>query len=80
MNEYNKKAEEKLLEMTKEKEKRDRELLHIEIFIGILVSIILLACVFIASFVQMDTLWRIVLIVAGSIPFVIGIGYLKNPE
>ncbi len=77
---YNEKAEKQLLEIAKEKEKIDRELLHIEIFIGILVTIILLACVFVASFVQMDAVWRIVLIVAGSIPFIIGIAYAIKIE
>ncbi len=80
MTNYNEKAEQQLLEMAKEKEQRDKELLHIEIFIGILVSLILLACVFTASFCQMDTVWRIVLIVAGFIPFVIGIGYAIKIE
>ncbi len=75
MTNYNEKAEQQLLQMAKEKEKKDRQLLHVERFIGILVTIILLACVFTASFVQMDTVWRIVLMVAGFIPFVIGIGY-----
>ncbi len=74
MTNYDKKAEEQLLQMAKEKEKRDKELLQIEIFIGILVSVILIACIFIASFVKMDDIYRIILIAAGTIPFVIGIG------
>ncbi len=80
MTNYNEKAEEQLLQMAKEKEQRDRELLHIEIFIGILVTIILLACVFTACFAQMDAVWRILLIVAGSVPFVIGVGYSLRIE
>lgn len=80
MTNYNEKAEQQLLEMAKEKEKKDKQLLRIEIFIGILVTIILLACVFVASFVQMDAVWRILLIVAGFIPFVIGIGYAIKIE
>ncbi len=74
MTNYDKKAEEQLLQMAKEKEKRDKELLQIEIFIGILVSVILIACIFIASFAEMDDIYRILVIVAGTIPFVIGIG------
>lgn len=72
MTNYNENAEKKLLEIVKEREQKDKQLLHIEIFVGILV---LLACVFVASFVKMDTFWRIALMVAGFIPFVIGIGY-----
>ncbi len=75
MTNYNENAEQKLLEMVKEREQKDKQLLRIEIFVGILVSIILLACVFVASFVRMDAFWRIVLMTAGFIPFVIGIGY-----
>ncbi len=80
MTNYNEKAEQQLLEMAKEREKKDKQLLNIEIFIGILVTIILLACVFVASFVRMDAVWRIVLIVAGFIPFAIGIGYAIKIE
>ncbi len=80
MTNYNEKAEQQLLEMAKEKEKKDKQLLHIEIFIGILVTIILLACVFTASFVRMDAVWRILLIVAGFIPFVIGCGFAIKIE
>ncbi len=80
MTNYNEKAEQQLLEMAKEKENKDKQLLHIEIFIGILVTIILLACVFVASFVRMDAVWRILLIVAGVIPFAIGMGYAIRIE
>ncbi len=75
MTNYNENVEQKLLEMVKEREQKDKRLLRIEIFVGILISIILLACVFVASFAQIDAFWRIVLMTAGFIPFVIGIGY-----
>lgn len=77
---YNQKAEQQLLEMVREREKKDKELLHIEVVIIILVGVILLACVFVASFVQMDAVLRIALIVAGFIPFIIGIGYAIRIE
>ena len=38
MKEYNQKAEQQLLEMVKEREKKDKELLHIEVFIGVLAT------------------------------------------
>ena len=75
MKEYNKKSEELLLKMTQEKENRDKELLNMEIFIGMLVSIILISCVFVASFVNMPNGLRIGLIIIGLIPFIIGVGY-----
>ena len=75
MGEYSKKTEELLLKMSQEKESRDKELLNIEVFIGILVSIIFIACVFVASFVNIQDWLRIVIIVIGAIPFIIGVGY-----
>ena len=75
MKEYNQKAEQQLMEMVKEREKKDKILLHIEVFIGVLASIILLSCVFVASFVELTAWIRIILIVAGFIPFLFGIAY-----
>lgn len=75
MRDNEKKLEENLLEMIKIKEKRDKELLILEIFIGVIVSIIMFLCIMIASFVQMEDWIRIVLIVFGIIPFAIGISY-----
>lgn len=80
MRENEKKLEENLLEMIKIKEKRDKELLILEIFIGVIVSIIMFLCIMIASFVQMEDWIRIVLIVFGIIPFAIGISYAIRIE
>lgn len=80
MSDNEKKLEENLLEMIKIKEKRDKELLILEIFIGVIVSIIMLLCIMIASFVQMEDWIRIVLIVFGIIPFAIGISYAIRIE
>lgn len=80
MSDNEKKLEENLLEMIKIKEKRDKELLILEIFIGVIVSIIMFLCIMIASFVQMENWIRIVLIVFGIIPFAIGISYAIRIE
>lgn len=80
MKEYNNKSEELLLKMTQEKEKRDKEFLNMEIFIGILVSIILISCVFVASLVDMPDWSRIGLIIIGLTPFIIGVGYAIKIE
>ncbi len=77
---YSEKAEQQLLELVREREMKDRQLLHIEVFIGVLVSAVLLACEFVASCVPMDAVWRVVLITAGFAPFVIGIGYAIRIE
>ena len=80
MSDNEKKLEENLLEMIKIKEKRDKELLILEIFIGVIVSIIMFLCIMITSFVQMKDWIRIVLIVFGIIPFAIGISYAIRIE
>lgn len=80
MRENEKKLEENLLEMIKIKEKRDKELFILEIFIGVIVSIIMFLYIMIASFVQMEDWIRIVLIVFGIIPFAIGISYAIRIE
>lgn len=80
MRDNEKKLEENLLEMIKIKEKRDKELLILEIFIGVIVSIIMFLYIMIASFVQMEDWIRIVLIVFGIIPFAIGISYAIRIE
>lgn len=80
MKDNEKKLEENLLEMVKTKEKRDKELLTLEIFIGIITSIIMFTCIFIASFVSMQNWLRVILITIGIIPFVIGICYAIRIE
>lgn len=80
MKDNEKKLEENLLEVTRLKEERDKELLTAEIFIGVIVTIILLACVFVASFVNMPTWGRVTLIVSSFIIFIIGVGYAVRIE
>lgn len=80
MKENEKKLEEHLLEMTRAKEQRNKELLTIEIFIGIIVSITMFTCIFIASFVQMENWLKIVLIIIGVVPFAVGITYAIRIE
>ena len=75
-----KKLEENLLEMTKLKEQKDKELLTMEIVIGVLSSLVLFVLVFVASFVDMPNYVRIILIVTGIIPFAIGISYAIRIE
>ncbi len=80
MKDNEKKLEKNLLEMTRIKEQRDKELLVMEIFIGVIVAIILLACIFAASFISMPNWLRITLIIIGIIPFAIGISYAIRIE
>ena len=72
MKNYNESVEKNLLDMVKQKEQADKRLLLMEIVIGVLASIILFILVFVASFVQMEDWIRILIIIAGLIPFIIG--------
>lgn len=60
---YNKKAEENLLQMRKEVEEKDRQLLSLEIMIGVPATVAGIVLCFVASFVEMSTALRIILIV-----------------
>ena len=74
MEDYKKQAEENLLKMEKEREEKDRQLLNLEVVIGYFSSITFLILIFVASFVEMPSWLRLVLIVFGSIVFAVGIG------
>lgn len=69
-----------ILEMVKEKELADKRLLSLEVVIGVLSSIFLFTMVFVAAFLEMEDWLRIVLIIGGTIPFAIGIGYAIRIE
>ena len=69
MENYTNKAEEKLLDMQKAKEESDKRLLLAECFVGFGASLYLFSMVFIASFVEMPTWLRILLIAIGVVQF-----------
>ena len=77
---YNRELENKLIETLRQKEQADKRLLALEIFIGILVTLILLALVAVAAFVQLENWLRIVLIVTGFVVFLIGVFYAIKIE
>lgn len=80
MEKYNEKSEQLLLDMAKAKAEADKRLLSIEIVVGALSVFILLSLTFIASFVQMEDWLRIVLIILGFIPCMVGIGFALKIE
>lgn len=80
MSNYNEKLEKNLIETLKEKEKADKQLLALEIFIGVLVSVLLLSLVFVAAFVHMANLLRICLIAIGLVVFIIGVAFALRIE
>lgn len=73
MEDYRKQAEENLLKMEKEKEEKDKQLLNLEVVIGYFSSITFLILIFVASFVEMQSWLRLILIVFGSIVFAVGL-------
>lgn len=74
MKDNEKKLEENLLEMAKLREEKDKQLLALEYVIGFTASITFLILIFVASYLEMETWLRILLIVAGSIVFAFGVG------
>ena len=74
MDDYKKLAEDNLLKLEKEKEEKDKQLLNLEIVIGYFSSLTFLILIFVASFVEMPSWLRLLLILFGSIMFAIGVG------
>ena len=74
MKDKEKKLEENLLEMAKLKEEKDKQLLALEYVIGFTATITFLILVFVASYIEMESLTRILLIVSGSVIFAFGMG------
>ena len=71
MEKYNKEMEKNLLEMAREKEKSDKQLLMVEIVMGFVsIGIMLGLCIF-AAYAPMEAWIRIVLIIIGFIPVLI---------
>ena len=80
MEDYDKKAEENLIEMKKQKEEADKRMLKLEFVIGYLSSITFMVLIFIASFIEMQTWIRIALIIFGVITFIVGMHYCLKIE
>ena len=71
MKENEKKFEENLLEMTKLKEENDKQLLNIEIYVGIVVVIFFFAIIMLAAFLDMPDWLRLVIIISDMILFLL---------
>ena len=80
MEKYNKEMEKNLLEMAREKEKSDKQLLMVEIVMGFVsIGIMLGLCIF-AAYAPMEEWLRIVLIIIGFIPVLILIPFMIKIE
>ncbi|MBO5224563.1 MAG: helix-turn-helix transcriptional regulator [Clostridia bacterium] len=80
MDNYNEKMEQKLLEMVKQKQENDKKMLSLEILIGVFSAFILIGCVALAAFLEMEMWLRITLIAVGFIMGMIGFMFALSIE
>lgn len=80
MEDYSKKLENNLLDMIRQKEQADKRLLFLEIVVGISATVIMFALVFLATFVQMASWLRVVLLAFGFALFFAGCFYALRIE
>ena len=80
MENYQKKAEENLMELQKQEELNNRKLLTLETVIGFTSSIAFIVMIFAASFAVENFWWRIALILVGMAIFIVGIVFAIKLE
>ena len=80
MENYNKETEKQLLEMVKEKERADKNLLALEIFVGVVAFVFLFALVMLAGLAPMEDWLRLTLILIGLAPILIATPFLLRIE
>ena len=80
MKDNEKKLEENLLEMTKLKQEKDKQLLNLEILIGFISIVSLFICIFVAAYVNMETVYRVILITVAFIVFLVTLLYALRIE
>jgi len=80
MDNRNERMEKNLIDALKLKEESDKRLLYMEVVIGVLVSVVLLASVLLASLLELPTLLRIVIIGFGAVIFLIGVFFAMKIE
>ncbi len=80
MDNYNEKSEQMLLEMVKQKEQNDSQLLSLEILIGTFSVIILLGSSLVAAFFDMADWIRVLIAVSGFVICMIGIIFALRIE
>ncbi len=80
MDNYNKETENNLIELIKQKEQNDKRMLSIEWAIGILSCIVLFVPIFIGALLPMEDWQRIVLIISGIIPAIVGFCFAVRIE
>ena len=81
MENYNKELEKQFVELKRQKEEADRNLLRMEIVIGVISVAVLLAGAVVASYVPNLKEWqRVLVVVAGMIPILVAFPFLLKIE
>ena len=80
MKENEKVLEKNLLEMTRQKEEKDKQLLALEIFIGIVSTVVLLGSIFLVMALELSKLPATIIITISSIIFASGMGMALKIE
>lgn len=80
MENSNQELEKQLLEMVREREQRDKQLLRIEWVLGILSFIILFVPIMIGALLPMEDWQRIVLVFSGFVPAIVGFSFAMKIE
>lgn len=80
MDNHNKETEKIILEIVKQKEQADKNLLTIEILIGVLCLVVFFALVLVASLISMEERLRILLIIIGFMPLLIACPFMLKIE
>ncbi len=81
MENYNKELENKLIELVKEKENKDRHLLTLEWVIGVLSILVLFIPIFIGLYLPIEKEWvKIVIMLSGVIPCLVGLFFAMKIE
>ena len=77
---YNKELENNLLELIKQKEQSDKQLLQVEVIVGILSIIVLFVPIMIGALLPMEDWQRLVLVFSGFIPAIVGFSFALKIE
>ena len=80
MNDYNKKAEENLVEMAKKEKIQNKKMMMYELVIGGLSTITFLVLIFTLSFAVENTVMRIILFILAFLILIIGISFALKIE
>ena len=80
MKDNEKKLEENLIEMAKQKEEADKRLLNLEWVIGVLACIVLFVAMLVPAYVEMATYLKVIIMVSGFVVFLIAMFYALKIE